>query len=50
MMNYKGYTIWHNELQGWMLQDGYQILGVYETLKGAKCKASWLYRQSRDSL
>ena len=37
MIKYKGYSIWHNELQQkYMVQSGYTIVGAYNTVKGAK--------------
>ena len=35
-MDYKGYNIWHNQLQGWMVQAGYEICYVGKTLGAAK--------------
>ena len=32
-------NIWYNGLQGWMLQSGFEILGAYKTLKGARIAA-----------
>jgi len=38
MTTYKGFNIWHNDLQNtWMVQTGYDVLGAYATLQGAKC-------------
>ena len=35
-MDYKGYNIWYNQLQGWMVQAGYEICYVGKTLGAAK--------------
>jgi hypothetical protein len=36
-MNYKGYSIWYNDLQNkWMIQYGYEIYKTCKTLSGAK--------------
>ena len=35
-MHYKGHYVWYNELQGWMVQLGYEVCGVYKTLPAAK--------------
>jgi len=37
MINYKGYTIWYNSAQGWMIY-GCEYKGGYTTLRG--CKAA----------
>ena len=36
MTNYKGFNIWFNDLQGWHIQSGYEILDTYKTLGAAK--------------
>lgn len=42
MIRYKGYVIWYNQLQGWAVQQGYEILTNCKTLGAAK---AWVTRE-----
>jgi len=36
MFSYNGFHVWFDELQGWHVQNGYEIIGTYKTAGGAK--------------
>ena len=37
-MHYKGFYVWFNNQQNkWLVQVGYELLGAYKTIGGAKC-------------
>lgn len=41
MIYYKGFSIWYNDLQkAWILQQGYNLISTFDTLKGAKISAT----------
>ena len=41
MTYYKGFSIWYNSLQGWMIQTGYKVVHVSKTHGAAK---AWVTR------
>lgn len=37
MFNYKGFSVWYNNMQNkWMIQEGYDIIGKAATIGAAK--------------